>query len=264
MNYEDYEISAALYDHVGLYRDRIADVRFYTEQAVTAGGPVLELGCGTGRVLLPCARAGAVITGLDRSRPMLAVADEKLAREAPEVRARVRLVEGNMASFDLAQPFALVTMPFRAFQHLLTVEDQLACLEAVRRHLQPGGRLAFDVFNPSLQMLVDDSHFAEWGDEPLFATPSGTRVVRRFRVVRRDLPRQVQDMEMIYYLEERDGTSQRLVEHFSLRYFFRYEVEHLLVRAGFADIQVYSDFDGTPFGDAYPGEIVVTARRPQD
>jgi hypothetical protein len=70
----------------------------------------------------------------------------------------------------------------------------------------------------------------------------------------------VQDIEMIYYVREPDGTSRRLVEHFSLRYFFRYEVEHLLVRAGFADIRIDSDFDGTPFGDAYPGEIVVTAR----
>ncbi len=263
MNYSDYDLSADLYDHVGAYRDRRADVTFYAAQAAAAGGQVLELGCGTGRVLLPCARAGARITGLDRSAAMIAVARDKLARETPEVRDRVRLIRGDMASFDLGERFALITIPFRAFSHLLSTEEHLACLGLVHRHLVPGGRLAFDVFNPSLAMLVDETHLAEWGDEPEFATPEGARVVRRFRVTRRDLPGQVQFLEMIYYITEPDGTSRRLVESFSLRHFFRYEVEHLLARCGFADVRIDGDFEGTPFGGTTPAEIVATARRPR-
>ncbi len=261
MNENDYEISADLYDHVGLYRDRQDDVRFYLEQAAAASGPVLELGCGTGRILLPCARAGARITGLDRSAPMLAVARGKLEGEAPEVRDRVHLVEGDMRSFDLGERFALVTIPFRGIQHLLTVEDHLACLTCVARHLATGGLLVFDVFNPMLRALVDATRRSEWGDEPEFTTPAGARVVRRFRVSRVDLPRQIQYLEMIYYVTQPDGTSRRLVEYFSLRHFFRYEVEHLLARCGFTDIRIDGDFAGTPFGETDPAEIVVRARR---
>lgn len=263
MPVNDYEISADLYDHVGLYRDRQDDVRSYVEEAGSAAGPLLELGCGTGRILLPCARAGARVVGLDRSAAMLGVARRKLDAETPEVRERVRLVEGDMRSFDLGERFALITIPFRGFQHLLEVEDQLACLDAARRHLEPGGLLVLDVFNPSLRALVDASRLSEWGDEPEFTTPAGARVVRRFRVERVDLPRQVQHLEMIYHVSEPDGTSRRLVEHFSLRHFFRYEVEHLLARCGFADIRIAGDFDGTPWekcGD--PAEIVARARRP--
>lgn len=261
MTENDYGVSAELYDHVGLYRDRLDDVRFYAGQAAVAKGPVLELGCGTGRILLPCARAGARIVGLDRSAPMLAVARRKLAGETPGTRDRVRLVEGDMRSFDLGERYALIAIPFRGFQHLLEVEDQLACLESVARHLAPGGLLALDVFNPSLQALVDASRSSEWGDEPEFTTPAGARVVRRFRIERVDLPRQVQYLEMIYYLTQPDGTSRRLVEHFSLRHYFRYEVEHLLARAGFTDIRIDGDFDGTPFGDGSSPEIVARARR---
>jgi ubiquinone/menaquinone biosynthesis C-methylase UbiE len=259
----DYEIAAGLYDHVSVYRERLDDVRYYVAQAEAAGGPVLELGCGTGRVMLPCARAGARITGLDRSAAMLAVARGKLDREDPEVRERTRLVEGDMRSFELGERFALVTIPFRGFQHLLTVEDQVACLESVHRHLEPGGLIALDVFNPMLQALVDRSRLAEWGDEPEFTTPGGARVVRRFRVERVDLPRQVQYLEMIFYVTEPDGHSRRLVEPFSMRHFFRYEVEHLLARCGFTDIRTDGDFAGTPFDTAgNPAEIVARARRP--
>ena len=260
--YDDYDLTAAFYDSVDAYRDRQADVRFYVEQARGAGAPVLELGCGTGRVLLPVARAGVEVTGVDASAAMLGICREKLAAEPDAVRARASLVLADMRRFELDQVFGLAMIPFRPFQHLLTVEDQLSCLGAIRRHLCPGGVLVLDLFNPSLAMLTDDSKLSEYGDEPEFVTPSGDRVIRRFRVARRDLPRQVQDLEMIYHVTAPDGGTRRLVESFRMRHLFRYEVEHLLIRAGFAEVDVFADFEGTPFGAVYPGELVVRARRP--
>ncbi len=262
MSYDEYDLTAALYDSVGAYREREEDVRYYLAQAAAAGSPVLELGCGTGRVLLPIARAGLAITGLDASSAMLEVCREKLAREPAEVRARVALELADMRDFELGRSFALAMIPFRPFQHLLSVEDQLACLAAVSRHLRPGGSLVLDLFNPSLAMLVDDSKTVEWGDEPEFTTPAGERVTRRFRVARRDLLTQIQDLEIIYHVTAADGATRRLVEAFRMRHLFRYEVEHLLVRAGFEAVEVFCDFRGTPFGAVYPGELVVHARRP--
>src|SRR5438477_11680224 len=120
--YDDYASIAELYDYVTPYRDR-QDVQFYVEAAKQAGGPVLELGCGTGRVLIPTARAGVEITGLDASRHMLGACRERLEREPAEVRSRVQLVEGDIREFRFPRSFRLVTIPFRPFQHLTTVDE---------------------------------------------------------------------------------------------------------------------------------------------
>jgi SAM-dependent methyltransferase len=145
---------AEFYDHVVPYRDR-QDVAFFVEFARQAKGPVLELGCGTGRVLIPMARAGIEMVGLDNSPSMLAVCRKKVSRETVDVQARVQLVQADMGQFALGQEFRLVTIPFRAFQHLLTVDEQVSCLSSIHTHLVSGGCLVLDVFNPSLPRLVD-------------------------------------------------------------------------------------------------------------
>src|SRR2546422_9590575 len=152
--YDEYAFVADLYDHVALYRDR-ADVSFFVEAASKAGSPVLEIGCGTGRVLIPIARAGVDIVGLDLSPHMLAVCRQRLRDEPQDVQSRVRLVEADMRRFDLGRAFTLATIPFRPFQHLLIVDDQLSCLASIHRHLVDGGTLILDVFNPSLDSLVN-------------------------------------------------------------------------------------------------------------
>ena len=129
-----YEFIADLYDHVVPYRER-PDVPFFIDEAKDSGGPVLELGCGTGRILIPTARAGIEIVGLDLSQPMIEVCRARLREEAADVQSRVQLVEGDMRRFDLSRTFKLITTPFRSFQHLITVEDQRACLASVHRHL---------------------------------------------------------------------------------------------------------------------------------
>lgn len=251
---------ADFYDHVDPYRHR-PDVAFYTALAVERGGPMLELGCGTGRVLLPTAKAGVEVTGVDVSEPMLAVCRSKLAEETPEVQGRVRLARADMRSFDLGRRFGLVTIPFRPFQHLVTVEEQMACLACAHRHLEPGGTLALDVFNPSLKRLVDPKYLRESEPEPTFVMQDGRSVMRTDRNASVDLVNQVIHAELIYYVTHPNGTQQRLVHDFPLRYFFRYELEHLLVRAGFEVEAVYGDFDRSPVGPSAPGELVVVARR---
>ena len=132
-NNNEYTPIAELYDHIVPYQDR-PDVGFFVEAAVQSGGPVLELGSGTGRILIPTARAGVEITGLDLSPHMLAVCRERLKTEPEQVSSRVWLVEGDMRHFELARTFSLVTLPFRPFQHLTTVGDQLACLDCIHHH----------------------------------------------------------------------------------------------------------------------------------
>ena len=257
---DSYSLTADLYDFVVPYRNR-QDVSFFVEAGKEAGGQVLELGCGTGRVAVPMARAGVDVVGLDRSPRMLAICRERLAEESAAVRSRVRLVEGDMRAFDLNETFRLITAPFRPFQHLLTVGEQCACLECVRRHLARNGRFILDLFNPSLDDLVGRKQGEEFGEEPPFSTPDGRRVVRRHRTVVHDRFGQVSRHELIYYVTHPDGREERLVHSFPMRYLFRFEAEHLLVRCGFAIEQLYAGYDKSPYGSQYPGELIFVARR---
>jgi SAM-dependent methyltransferase len=259
-DYKDYAFIADLYDFVVPYRER-QDVAFFVEAAQQSGGSVLEVGCGTGRVLIPTARAGIVITGLDLSTHMLAVCRERLQAEPEAVQARVTLVEGDMRDFDLGQTFALATIPFRPFQHLTTVKDQMACLGAIHRHLMPGGILILDLFNPSVESLTRDNLGQELGDEPDFSMPDGRRVSRRNVIVSRDLFEQVIRVELIYYVTHPDGREERLVHAFPMRYLFRFEAEHLLVRCGFTVEALYGSYDKSPYGATYPGELIFIARK---
>jgi SAM-dependent methyltransferase len=256
----EYATTAELYDYVVPYTER-ADVPFFVDAALASGGPVLEVGCGTGRILIPTARAGLHITGLDISPSMLAICHQRLQTEPPEVQSRVHLVQADMRAFDLAQTFALITLPFRPFQHLITVEDQLACLATLHRHLAPGGRLILDLFNPSLNFLTSNDVGQELGAEPEFSLPDGRRVTRRSKIAARDYFTQVNQVELIYYITHPDGREERLVHAFPFRYLFRFEAEHLLARAGFAVEHLYADYDLSPYGSKYPGELIFVARK---
>src|SRR5262249_40941694 len=161
-----------------------------------------------------------------------------------------------MRGFDFGRSFRLVTIPFRPFQHLLTTDDQLACLAAIRRHLAPHARLVFDVFNPSIHSLAKSADGAETDEEPPFTLPDGRTVFRRHRMLERDLIRQVVTGELVYYIRHPDGREARLVHAFRMRCIFRFEAEHLLARAGFALDYVYSDFERSPYGSHYPGELI--------
>jgi SAM-dependent methyltransferase len=255
---DEYAAIAGLYDHVTLYRDR-PDVGFYVDVACRTGGPVLELGCGSGRVLIPVARAGVEIVGLDASAAMLDVCRRRIEAEPPEVRARIRLHQGDMRAFDLPDRFPLVTMPFRPFQHLMTVDDQLACLAAVHRHLTPGGRLILDVFNPSLEALVRPAPTDETPEGAASQLPDGRRLERTVRIVAHDRAAQVIRSELIYQVTHPDGRRERLVHEAPLRYLFRFELEHLLARVGFAVEHLYGGYDRSAFGSTYPGELVFVA-----
>ena len=257
---DEYGDIADLYDHVVPYRER-ADVGFFVEAATAAGGPVLELGCGTGRVLIPTVRAGIEVTGVDLSARMLAVCRKRLDVEADAVRGRARLIQADMRRFDAGQRFALATIPFRPFQHLLTMEDQLASLSCIRSHLTENGVLIVDLFNPSLDFLADVRLGEEGGEEPGFTMPDGRRVVRSFRVTAADRFKQVNDIELIYRVTHPGGREERLVHAFPMRYVFRFEMEHLLTRSGFLVEHLYSDFEKHLYGHAYPGELIFVARR---
>jgi len=241
-----------LYDHVPLYKER-ADVGFYVEEAKQARGSVLELGCGTGRILLPIARADCTVVGLDSSRQMLERCRTKLAAESA-LESRVTLHQSDMAAFDLGATFALIIAPFRVFQHLTTIDAQLRFLASVAKHLSAGGRFIFDVFNPRFAILVG-ADGAEHEDTPDTRLPDGRTFRRAYRIARVRWVDQVSESELIYYV---DG--KRYVQAFEMRWFLQAELQHLLVRAGFRVRQVYGDFARGPLVDGAPEQVVVAQK----
>jgi SAM-dependent methyltransferase len=242
-----------LYDSVPLYKER-ADVGFYVDEAKRAHGPVLEIGCGTGRILLPIARAGCAITGIDGSRQMLDRCRDKLAALDREVQSRVRLGQHDMRSFSLGATYALIIAPFRVVQHLVTIDDQLRFLDAATRHLAPGGRLVFDVFNPSFERLVG-ADGAEHEDTPKQCLPDGRTMRRTYRIAHVRWLDQVSESELIYYVDNK-----RYVQAFEMRWYLAAELEHLLARAGFHVHQIYGDFARGALREGCP-ELVFVAER---
>lgn len=257
--YIEHDFVAEYYDYILPYAD---DIDYYINLAKQSGGPVLELAAGTGRTIIPLAKAGIEIIGLDISSRMLNLCRKQIEKETEEVRSRITLLERDMRDFNINRTFPLVTIPYSSFTYLTEAEDQLSCLDSVNRHLEPGGTFFMTVFNESVQALADTGAFKEFDITPEFTMPDGRKVYRRFCYVERDYTRQVEVKDSIFYVTHRDGKKERLVHRFSMRYFFSFELIHLFARAGLEVTGLYSDYNGTPHDAAIrDGMIIVTARK---
>jgi len=225
------------------------DVEFYVGHARSSRGPILEVGCGSGRVTLPLARAGAEIVGLDLDTDLLALARAKLAQEDRAIRDRVELIEMEMSNFDLGRQFAQIHIPYRTFQHLLTPIDQIKVLDGLAEHLEEGGLLLFDTFDPLSEFIANGLVFPLAKDTDFIDEQTGHQIVVWFSRAA-DLEAQIYEQEMVFEEVDGDGASLgRTFGRLSLRWTPRWEMEHLLAGCGFVVETLVGDFaDG-----AYPG-----------
>jgi SAM-dependent methyltransferase len=249
MPYEGESVIARFYD--GDYqalRTPSGDLDFYVEEAVRSKGPVLEFGCGTGRVLIPTAERGIAITGVDTSAAMLAQLRAKLPS------ADVRL--GDMRDFDAKRKFALVTLPFRPIAHITEAKDHVRLFENMRRHVAPGGRLIFDCFHPKLSMLA-----APQAEKLAMDRVEGGRRIRRYWSTVPHVARQVNDVTLRWEIEDEQARIEHAETRFEMRWFYRFELEHLLGRAGFEVVALYGNFDRSPLTDDSPEMIFVAGLR---
>ena len=228
------------------------------QYAARCGSPILELGCGSGRLLLPLARQGYDVTGVDVSRAMLDLARQKLAAEVPALRGRVTLVQQDMRWLALGRRFNLAFVAINSFMHLLTPGDQLAALGAIRNHLEPGGLLLLDLFNPDLGRLLN-MHGQVFMEKVLDHPETGRQVIK-FRSERADLGQQIITVTFMVDELDAEGRPCRTLFPFRIRYLFRSELEHLLWRAGYALEAVYGSYEL----DEWNGEsdkMITVARR---
>jgi SAM-dependent methyltransferase len=236
------------------------DAEWYRAKARECGGPVLELGAGTGRITLQIAQDGVAVHALEVDAAMLDALRKKLAAEPSRVRDRVVVIAGDMRAFRSAERFSLVIAPFRAFLHNLTEEDQLACLNRVREHLAPGGRFAFNVFHPSLEYMAHHAGAMAgvWRWAGTFTRPGGGCVVRS-EANRYDTTTQLVHSHHRYDEYAPDGTlTGSFLQRLQLAYLYPPDLRRLLNQAGFRSIQIYGGFDGRPFEND-TDELVIEA-----
>ena len=236
------------------------DVEFYLEMAGRSGGPVLDIGSGTGRVAWPLAEAGFDVTALDSSEPMLAMSEAKRRLASPAARDRVTLVHASVRDFALPTHFGLAIAPGRTFQLLLTPDDQRSALAAIHRHLRPGGALVLQLFDPLLEACeAFDGEPTDPDRGTVDLAGSGHSVARR--VLHRTTDPLQQLMTEIWEfaeLDEEGKTVRREEETLRMRWTYRFEMRYLLEGVGFVVEGEYSDFHGGP--PRYAAEQIWVAR----
>lgn len=236
-----------------------ADLAMYLGFAERVGSPILDLGCGTGRVLIRLAQAGFQVTGLDVSGAMLELARRKVAAQGLE--QYVHLVQADMRDFALDQQFHMALCAINSFMHLETQIDQLVALRCWRRHLRPGGLLILDLFPPNPELLADE-HGCLIVQRTWTEPDTGITVIKQYtRHV--DLAEQVVHVQFLFDEVLPDGTWRRTLVPFAMRYLGRFEAELLLEKAGYAVEAIYGSWELDPF-ESDSDRMILVARRRED
>ncbi len=244
---------ARFYDLIYIGQRDDADKEYYLRQIRNTRGKILEAGVGTGRLFKTALVEGTDIYGIDTSPAML---DELY--DKTESKEHHRISRQSMVCFRFDFRFDLVIAPFRVMSHVLKKEDQLKALNNIYNHLNPGGTFIFDAFVPDPQYLKNGfENFVDFEDEDEF----GKKVTRTVST-RPDLIGQIIETNFVLQWEE-NGETKKESWTFPLRFFFRYELEHLAERSCFESYQIFGDFnDGSLTSKSK--EFVIVCRKAQE
>jgi SAM-dependent methyltransferase len=220
----------------------LASERFYLEEARKSRGRVLELACGSGRLTIPMAQSGIEIMGVDLSASMLATARAKAQRAGVEV----KFLEADMRSFDLPEKFSTILIPGNSLLHLFTPSDLIQCFACARRHLDPDGRLVFDISKWDLAMLARD---------PAVRFPVMTvNDVTIEETAAYDAAGQIR--HIVWYFSKPGAADFRVIDY-SLRVIFPQELLLLADAAGFRVEARYGEFTREPFISSSPRQVCI-------
>lgn len=248
--YEAESLHTEIYDALGASLVAASpvdgDIEFYRRLAAETGGPILDVGCGTGRVGAALAADGHEVLGIDLSGPMLRLAAQKRAALPAETAARLSFQLADLRSLALGRDFALIVAPARVFQFMLTSAAQRTALAALRTHLRPNGRLVLDLFDPLLDRVVPSAERTLRGGELTHPT-TGNRVTWEVTASRPDPARQLIDEDWTFSEIDASGKVLRTAtEQLTLRWSLRSEMLLLFELVGFAVVADYGDFRGGP------------------
>ncbi len=248
---------AQLYDLE--YDDWNEDSAFWQSFAARTGGPIVELGCGTGRALAPLAQRGYAVIGFDSSSAMLERAQERfhaLGVADEDVQLECRAME----SAAVSQPVPLVFAALNAFAHLSTPLQQIQTLTAAHRMLAPTGLLILDLFNPLTQEYDERDRMVTLRN--VLADPRTGAPIQQFEVWEVDRETQVVQTTYLYDCLQADGSIHRVTSTFPMRYSYRHEIEARLAQCKFAVENVFGSYEADPFTGSE--EKMIFVARPQE
>ncbi len=243
-----------MYDRIARFYDLThanltADIPFILQLAAACDGAVLELGCGSGRLLLPLAQAGFQVTGVDVSAGMLARAKERLAAMETAVQQRVTLVEADMTRLTLSPDsrFGLILIPYNTFMHLDAVQAVQALRQA-RHYLAENGRLLIDLPNPLDIASTPDDHLLSL--ENVLTDPDSGELIVHLASHQLDSANQILHITWIYDVSQPNGGAvNRTVAQAIYHYRYPHQMELLLQEAGFKLIQLFGNYDQSPYNE---------------
>lgn len=246
-----YHKKAALYYDYFAGKD---DLPFFRRLLLRLGGPVLDLGCGTGTLALNLARAGLDVVGVDNSPYMLDIAREKHGQACPSVKERVKFVEGDMVTFPWESKFATVLIARGSFGHLLNTGEQLNCLENAAKLLEDGGKIVLDLYPPSLNLLQGGTSVGR-----SVAVDGNVNLLRTVHTSC-DLNNQRCRLTIIYEQFKDCVLQERVLEESSTSLLFPREVMLLLRVGGYTIEEVFGDTGGGSFNASSRRMIVVAGK----
>jgi len=222
------------------------DTEFYRQLARETGGPILEVGCGSGRVAAALAGDGHEVVGVDLSAPMLRLAESRRESLPAAVAARLSFHLADLATLDLGRDFALIVTPARVFQFMLTSAAQRGALAALRTHLRPSGRLVLDLFDPRLDLVIPSDEVRKRAGE-LVHPRTGNRVTWEITGRRPDPARQLVVEDWTFTeIDASGGVLRTTTEELTLRWSMRSEMRLLFELVGLDVVADYGDFRGGP------------------
>lgn len=231
------------------------DARFYLDLIGKPPKNILDIGCGTGRVAIPLAKAGHHVTGIDVSAAMLNIAKRKIAELPADIQSRIKLVNTDWHDYNLNETFDAAVCPFTSFQRNLTIQEQDTWLQCVHKHLKPGiGKVIIDLFFPRLSRLADREELRHSNREFVI---DGKQWIEHETVTRYPA---TQTFDVCLDYEPVDKTQPRIEHKFSLTWFMPREVERMLAANGFEDISILDGYSGELVHDDSNRMVVVGTR----
>ena len=239
---------------IEFYRSLVRDVKQHN-------GKMLDIACGTGRVSLQLVSEGVPISGLDISSDMLAA-----IRRKSDSLTNVHWFLGDMRDFNLGEQFDLIIIPGHAFQFMLTSQDQAACLNCIRRHLSPNGKLVIHLDHQDLGWLggLDQGWSNDFQLAGEYHLPGEEGSVRKWNVWSYEPVTQTASVITAWETIGKNGMVTKRVENpeKKLHCVFRFEMEHLLARTGFEVEALYGDFFRHSLGNT-SSDMIWVARASQ-
>ena len=245
-----YDLNPEMLDDIGFYQDRVP----FPEATI------LELGCGTGRVLIPMSKNCGYIQGIDISAAMISICQSKLKSEAvPGIRARV--VVGDITNLDLDITFDLIIAPFRVFQNLETNSETDGFFRSVRKHLAPSGTCLLNVFKPNRDPEALRRKWEEKKEYPCWETPvEGGLVTCHGRNTRMNPEKMVLYPELIYCTYSGSDLIEEIVLKIVMRCYYPDEFKKTILNQGFEILNCWGGYSGEPYGEG--PELIVEFRNP--